>query len=126
MTTGAELTPQPLDYDTLLEDLGGHEPSLRDMLEVLLRSTAECSALIGVTFAARDASGLASSAHKLRGALVAFGAKPAAAAAANLEALGRSSDFGRAPQVMRDLDRELDRLRRAVAARTSTREESER
>lgn len=88
---------------------------LHEILDLLVRSTAESSDLIRQAYAAQDFPGLARSAHKLRGALVAFGAQPAAAAAEQLEEIGPGSDLKAASAVMTELQDELARLHAAVA-----------
>lgn len=106
---------EPLDHETLLDELGGHEQAMREILEKLLQSSVECTALIRKAHAAQDGPGLARAAHKLHGALVAVGAQPAAAAASQLEEMGRCADLAAASGEMTRLEGELARLQAAVA-----------
>lgn len=113
MTT--ERPHQTLDYEGLLDELGGDRALRRQLLELLVESTTQSSALIRTAYAARDSAGLASSAHKLTSALVAFGARPAADAASRLEDIGRRADLATAAPVLELLQEELARLQTAVA-----------
>jgi HPt (histidine-containing phosphotransfer) domain-containing protein len=105
---------EPLDYGTLLDELGGERRVLHEMLDILLLSTAECRAVIRRAYGDMDYPALASAAHKIKGALVAFGATPAATAAARLEDDGRRADLVAVRGAMAALENELDRLRLAV------------
>ena len=58
----------------------------------------------------KDAGALERAAHKLKGAVSIFDARGAVAATRQLEALGRAGDIGGAPEVLRTLEEELDRL----------------
>lgn len=113
MTT--ESPPETLDYEALLDELGGDRKLRRNLLEMLIASTTESSMLIRSAYAERDSAALATSAHKLRSALVAFGAQPAANAASQLEEIGRRADLTTASAVLDRLQDELTRLQVAVA-----------
>jgi HPt (histidine-containing phosphotransfer) domain-containing protein len=107
---------RPIDYGALLEELGGQESVLHEMLGILLQTTGECRAVIRRAHTEMDYPGLASAAHKIKGALVAFGARSAAMAAADLELQGRGGDLVAVRRAMARLEDELDRLRVALEA----------
>lgn len=65
--------PDALDYDELLDELGGDRQLRRQLLELMVESTTQSAALVRTAYGARDCSALANSAHKLKSALVAFG-----------------------------------------------------
>src|SRR5262249_60681639 len=65
--------------------------------------------------AAADADQLEQTAHRLKGALGALGARPALEHAGVLEALGRSGTMAPAAAALGALEKELDRLARHVA-----------
>lgn len=111
-----ESPPEALDYEALLDELGGDRQLRRQLLELLIESTTQSSASIRMAYAARDSSALASSAHKLKSALVAFGAQPAADAASRLEDIGRCADLATASTALDLLQDELTRLQSAVAS----------
>lgn len=113
MTT--ESASETLDHESLLDELGGDRQLRRQLLEMLIASTTETSALIRTAYTERDSSALASSAHKLKSALIAFGARPAADAASRLEDVGRRADLATASAVLKHLEDELTRLQLAVA-----------
>ena len=113
MTT--ERPPETLDYEALLDELGGDRKLRRNLLEMLIASTTESSALIRTAYSERDSAALASAAHKLRSALVAFGAQSAANAASRLEDVGRRADLATASAVLDRLQDELARLQLSVA-----------
>lgn len=107
--------PDALDYDELLDELGGDRQLRRQLLELMVESTTQSAALVRTAYGARDCSALANSAHKLKSALVAFGAGPAADAASRLEDIGRNADLTAASTVLKLLLTELTRLHAAVA-----------
>lgn len=110
-------SPQPpFDYETLLDEVGGHEAAVRDLLGVLMQSTADSARRIREAVASRDCPGVATAAHKIKGALITFGAQPAAEVAAALEENGRRCDLDAVVSAVVALDEELERLRTAVAA----------
>lgn len=111
----AETPPETLDYDALLDELGGDRKLRRQLLELLIASTTDSAVLIRTAYTARDSSALASSAHKLKSALVAFGARSAANAASRLEDIGRRADLTTASTALERLQDELTRLQAAVA-----------
>ncbi len=107
-------SPETIDYEGLLDELGGNRPLRRQLLELLVESTDQSSALIRTAHAAGDSAALASSAHKLKSALVAFVAQPAADAASRLEDVGRRADLDAATPALQRLQDELTRLQSAV------------
>lgn len=107
--------PETFDYEGLLDELGGDRQLRRRLLELLIESTTQSSALIRTAYDARDSATLASSAHKLKSALVAFGAQSAADAASRLENIGRRADLASASTALNLLHDELTRLQSAVA-----------
>jgi HPt (histidine-containing phosphotransfer) domain-containing protein len=117
-----ERPPETLDYEALLDELGGDRKLRRNLLEMLVASTTESSVLIRTAYTQRDSAALASSAHKLRSALVAFGAQPAANAASQLEDIGRRADLAAASAVLDRLQDELTRLQLSVAQLLTTEE----
>lgn len=106
----------PFDYGELLEEVGGQEAAVHDLLSLLMGSTADSAGRIRQALDQGDCPGVAAAAHKMKGALVTFGAGPAAAVAAKVEEDGRRCDLAAALSTVVVLERELERLRIAVAA----------
>jgi PAS domain S-box-containing protein len=65
-----------------------------------------------------DGKALERAAHKLKGSMGTFGAARASEAAGRLEAMGRDGGFAQAGEALADLEREVARLREALATFT--------
>ena len=83
---------------------------LRAMIELFVEHGPQDLAAIQAAVAARDATALAASAHRLKGALVQFGAPAAVEAASSLEILGRAGNLNAAGRGYASLETELLRL----------------
>jgi two-component system sensor kinase len=110
----AETLP-PMDWEAALGQLGGRSELLREMAGTFLR---ECEKLVRDTRLAvshGDAAGVRRHAHSLKGAADLFAAGPAVGTAFRLEQMGRDGNLQAADEVVADLERELDRLKEALA-----------
>ena len=104
-----------LDRTALLTRVGGDIPLLTEIL-VLFRT--ECPRLLrelGDAVARRDASDVARTAHTLKGTLGNLSATDACAAAARLEALGRSGDLVGVEGALSLLQRHIQHLHQSLA-----------
>ncbi len=68
---------------------------------------------------AKDAEGLATTAHRLHSALESLQADAACEVAAYLEKLARAGHLESVPEVMKDLEAEIDRLKRVLSKEIS-------
>ena len=96
----------------LLESLGGDREILQEVVGVFLEVCPEQLAAIGRSVTAHDGPGLASNAHRLKGAVSIFGAKAATDAAFNLEMAGESGNLGGIDETYQRLESEVSDLAR--------------
>ena len=68
------------------------------------------------TVSAADGEALARTAHRLKGSVLTFSAGPAAAAALELEQIGREGDLARAPMALARLTASIVALRGSLAS----------
>ncbi len=99
-----------LDRAFLLENVDNDQELLAEIVELFLESTPDIVKNIRAAVTKADPEALNRSAHQLKGALANVGAKAAAAAASNLESLGRSGTMTGLEDAMSSLESELDRL----------------
>jgi len=83
---------------------------LRAMIERFVEHGPQDLIAIQAAVAAQDAAALAGSAHRLKGALVQFGAPAAVEAASRLEIVGRTGTLGTAAKDCAKLEAELLQL----------------
>ncbi len=83
---------------------------LRAMIELFVEHGPQDLAAIQAAVAAQDATALAASAHRLKGALLQFGAPVALEAASSLEILGKAGTLDGAGRGYARLETELLRL----------------
>jgi two-component system, sensor histidine kinase and response regulator len=106
---------EPLDWNALRENCAGDESLVNEVLDLF---RAEADALVsdvGVAITSGDAVGVKRAAHRLKGALVSLGAKPATEGARALEICGGSGDLSPAPALYATLEHEMTRLLRVIS-----------
>ena len=99
-----------LDLDDLGRRFGGDWSIVAEVAELFLSDGPARLESLREAFAAHDAVRVSSIAHALKGALAHLSARPAAAAAAALEHLGREHRLEDAGGAMATLEREMERL----------------
>ncbi len=112
----SDVLPLALDKAKILERIGGDRDLLNELAELF---AAECpSMLSNVRDAVRDvqADALEKAAHALKGSVGNFAAEAAVQAALRLEMMGRNRDMAQAPQALQDLEREIRRVLKGLAA----------
>ena len=104
----------PLDRCALLDRLGGDAQLLSELIEIHLSQTPVL--LTAAQRALREKNGkeLARVAHTIKGSAGNFLAHMAVEIAQRLEAYAEQGDFSHAHETMSDLQRELERLERAL------------
>ncbi len=107
-TTAAE--PAPFDRDEALQNVGGNDGFLREMIELFLIECPKQMSAVEATRAAGDPAGLMRAAHTLKGSVSMFAANDATAAARRLEKLGRSGELGDCEAAWAELQRHVARL----------------
>ena len=104
-----------LNLATALDRVGGDEELLEEVAQLFLETSPELLAAIRQAVASRDAALLERAAHTLKGSVGNFAADRAYQAAFRLEKLGRSGELASVEEAFSVLERELERLRPALA-----------
>ncbi len=95
---------------SLLARLGGDAKLLRSIVHTFVSDYPAKLRKIKQTIARKDAPGLASAAHAMKGAVAIFGAEDAVESAVELQQMGRQGNLANAPASFRKLDEALARL----------------
>ncbi len=106
---------EPFDRDEALDHAGGDEQILKELVAVFLSDAPSRMERIGEAVARGDASSVHLHAHTLRSSTAALGGWPAADAAGQLEQLAGKGDLAGAEEARRTLEREMERLKAALA-----------
>ena len=114
--------PQPpatdlLDWDGAVARVGGRTELLKRLVRLFFKESDRLIPEIRQAIARGDAASLRRVAHALKGSLDCFGAKSAVAAALQLEIMGRNGILPTANEVFAQLERDVERLKPALAAR---------
>jgi len=106
---------EPLDWGAALDRAGGNTELLKEMVALFLEQLPELLATLREAVTAEDASTLERVAHKLKGSLGNFDARPAYEAAEKLENLVGISPLQNTGPALAVLEKEIERLKRAMA-----------
>lgn len=104
-----------LDRQAALACMGGDANILADIAALFLEDYPKILGEIQEAVAAKNADVLYRSAHSLKGSLGYLGARAAETQAKRLESFGRAGELEDAPKVLAELEKQLTRLRPAVA-----------
>ncbi len=107
------------DQQALLERVEGDRELLGQMVALFEEQASPLLAELHAAVERRDSTSLERSAHKLKGSLSTFDAYPAAALALRLENLGRGRAWDNVEAEAASLEREVDRVRKALLAFTA-------
>jgi PAS domain S-box-containing protein len=119
-TTVSDATPPPRGHSSALDRvaavarLGGDEELFAEVAAVFRGDAPKMVGELHQAVAAGDAAWVKRVAHGLKGAAGYVGGKPAADAAAALEAIGASDELATAPRALEELAREVERLMAAL------------
>ncbi|MDP1889483.1 MAG: Hpt domain-containing protein [Gemmatimonadaceae bacterium] len=111
--TESAATP-PLDQKAFLRTLRGDAALASAMAALFLSECPRQLDAVRQAVAAADAKALEQAAHLLRGSVGNFVATEATAAAARLEAFGRTGDLTQAASALRTLESAIERLTPAL------------
>ena len=106
---------EPMDTAAALARVGGNVELLREMVALFLQELPELLTNLRDAIGAGNANAIERAAHKLKGSVGNFSAQPAFEAALKLEVLGRDGSLTNAEPVYADLEREIERLKSAMA-----------
>ncbi len=98
------------DDSSLLARVGGDAKLLRSIVHTFASDYPEKLRNIKRAIARKDAPGLASAAHAMKGAVAIFGAEDAVESAVELQQMGRQGNLANAPASFTKLDEALARL----------------
>jgi signal transduction histidine kinase/CheY-like chemotaxis protein/HPt (histidine-containing phosphotransfer) domain-containing protein len=111
----SEEAARPLDEMAALERAGGDHALLVDLAGMCLSDGLTALERIREGLVGKDSKAIERAAHKLKGSLLVLAADPASEAAYRLEALGAQGALDQAADALAALERELERLRPALA-----------
>jgi PAS domain S-box-containing protein len=113
---GAERPVAGLDLRQALAFVGGDETLLQEVIQLFLKECPRLAQCVRDAVDRGDAKKLWISAHTLKGSVSNFGAVEAAALADRLQVLGHEGKVAEAGALVDALDRELNRIKPALAA----------
>jgi PAS domain S-box-containing protein len=104
------------DQQATLARVKGNHDIFREIIDLFCAETPEVLATLRQAIARGNSQAVARLAHSLKGTVGSFGAYAALEAVLRLEALGQSGDLALAESAYSALERELERLGRALSA----------
>jgi HPt (histidine-containing phosphotransfer) domain-containing protein len=105
-----------IDRAAVLDRCDGDAELLMELVELFLGDCSKRLSAIREAIAARDGKTLERAAHEIKGSISNFAAKAAFEAALKLEQIGRGGNMGCAQDAYRALEKEIERLKPALAA----------
>jgi CheY-like chemotaxis protein len=106
---------EPIDTASALARMGGDVELLKEMIVLFLKDLPVMLTNLRAAVTVGDAKTIEHLSHKLKGSVGNFAARPAIAAAQELEVLGRDSCLSKAEPAYVDLEKEINRLKSAMA-----------
>lgn len=106
---------EPLDWNALRENCAGDEGLVNEVLDLFRGEADGLVTDVGKAISAGDALAVKRAAHRLKGALVSLGAKPATEGARALEVCGGTGDLAPARALYEKLEHEMTRLIRVIS-----------
>ncbi len=115
-----EATPEPNDLEPInaasaLAHVGGDVGLLKELVGLFLNEIPELLTDLRKAVKAGDANAIERAAHKLKGSVGNFAARPSFEAALKLEVLGKDGRLSEAEPAYAELEREINRLQSAMA-----------
>ena len=114
-----------IDWDAALEQMGGSEGTLRDMIPPFIEETGELLSELREAIGQQHMAEVLRLAHTIKGTAFCFAAEPTAAAALRLEMMGRNNNLTDADEACASLEREVERLTQALMEFAKTKPDSE-
>jgi len=105
-----------LDEPRLLDRVGGDRQALAKLVRLFLADSRTLLAQVSKAVEGKNAPGLRSAAHALKGSVANFAAPAATAAAARLQEMGERGHLAEASLALANLDQELLRVRERLTA----------
>lgn len=101
---------ETIDRDDLLKQTGGSVETLKELVELFALECPKLMKTIRAAITNGNLSELQRAAHTLKGSMQFFGVEPPAAAARQLESIGREQDLSKAEDAWLVLVQEIERL----------------
>ena len=108
---------QALDWDGLIENLGGDEELAREILALFLEDTLQQIQALRDALNAQDASLVHRQGHTIKGSSANVGAMPLSETAFQIETAGKSGDLAQAASLLPQLEAQFEAFRTACTAR---------
>jgi two-component system sensor histidine kinase EvgS len=108
-----------LDRNALYEQVGDEADLLLKVIEMFRADSVQVMTKLAAAVTSAVAEDVQQGAHRLKGALLTLGAKPAAEVALRLEQMGRHGELAEAPAALAQLRDELVRLEPELEAVTN-------
>jgi HPt (histidine-containing phosphotransfer) domain-containing protein len=105
-----------LDFDEVLDQLGGDEELLRELMELFLKNTPRTLAALRSGVETVKPKEVEAAAHALKGTLGHLAARTAAATAEELESRGRRGNLKGAERLLQRLERQVGEAQQQLAA----------
>jgi HPt (histidine-containing phosphotransfer) domain-containing protein len=106
---------EPIDTASALVRVEGDVELLKELVALFLKDLPEMLTTLREAVTAGDATAIERAAHKLKGSVGNFAARPAFEAALRLEVLGRDATLSEAGSAYAELENEINRLQSAMA-----------
>jgi len=103
-----------IDWDAALEQMGGSQGTLREMITPFIEETGELLSALREAIETQRMEEVQRLAHTIKGTAFCFAAEPTAAAALRLEMMGRNRNLIDADEACTSLEYEVERLRQAL------------
>ncbi|MGH9648930.1 MAG: response regulator, partial [Terriglobales bacterium] len=108
--------PAALDFEEVLDQLGGDKELLRELVELFLKNSPKTLATLRTGVQTRSARDVQAAAHSLKGTLGHLAAREAVATAEELESRGREGNLEGTEQMLQRLERQIGETQRQLAA----------
>jgi HPt (histidine-containing phosphotransfer) domain-containing protein len=103
-----------MDWNAALEQIGGSEDLLRELMELFLEESGKLMPALRQAVEQRNMADVRRLAHTVKGAATHFTAHSVVAAALRLETMGRDGDLAGADEAYARLEREVEQLKQAL------------
>lgn len=100
--------------EEVLERLDGDEELLREVVDLFLEQSRHQIRELQAALAAGEPAQIRHQAHSLKGAAAGLGAQALSHTAAQLELAGKKGELKEVPELLRALEKELERFQQAV------------
>ena len=114
-TTANSVTEAIMDWSAAVSRVAGREDLLRQMVVLFFQETDKLLPALSQAITHGDAVKVRRLAHSIKGSASCFVAAPAVAAATRVEFMGRDEELADANEAFVLLEREIDRLKQALA-----------